>query len=127
MIEALFNQPDYLAAKKSLDATVLRQQAIASNIANLETPGYKRLDIAPSFSAELQRACATADPRQISSLQPELAPDASAVANSRDGNTVDLEGELMQLNQNFLTHSLETQLVSNSLMRLKMAITGKSA
>jgi flagellar basal-body rod protein FlgB len=127
MIEALFNQPDYLAAKKSLDATVLRQQAIASNIANLETPGYKRLDIAPSFSAELQRACASGDPQEISSLQPEIAPDPNAVSNSRDGNTVDLEGEMMQLNQNFLTHSLETQLVSYSLMRLKMAITGKSS
>jgi flagellar basal-body rod protein FlgB len=127
MIEALFNQPDYLAAKKSLDVTALRQQAIASNIANLETPGYKRLDIAPSFSAELQRACASGDPRQIASLQPELAPDPNAVANGRDGNTVDMDSELMQLNQNFLTHSLETQLVSNSLMRLKMAITGKSA
>jgi flagellar basal-body rod protein FlgB len=45
MIEALFNQPNYLAAKKTLDAVVLRQQAIANNIANLETPGYKRVDL----------------------------------------------------------------------------------
>jgi flagellar basal-body rod protein FlgB len=42
MIEALFNQTGYLAAKKTLDAVALRQEAIANNIANLETPGYKR-------------------------------------------------------------------------------------
>jgi flagellar basal-body rod protein FlgB len=46
MIEALFNQPDYLAAKKTLDAVALRHEAIASNIANVETPGYRRIDLA---------------------------------------------------------------------------------
>ena len=49
MIEALFNQPNYLAANKALDAVVLREGAIANNIANLETPGYKRIDLAQSF------------------------------------------------------------------------------
>jgi len=125
MVEALFNQPDYLAAKKSLDAIALRQEAIASNIANLETPGYKRLDLAPSFQSELDRACASRDTSQIISLQPTLAPDSTAVPNSKDGNTVNLEKA--QLSQNTLAHSLETQLVSNMLLRLRMAITAKSS
>jgi len=126
MIDALFNQPNYLAAKKALDAIELRQQAIASNIANLETPGYKRLDVAPTFQTALQQACANGDAQQINALQPELAVDPNAVPNSRDGNTVNLEDEMMHLNQNSLAHSLETQLVSDSLYRLKLAITGKS-
>lgn len=126
MIDALFNQPDYAAAKKALDAIELRQQAIASNIANLETPGYKRLDVAPSFSAELQRACAAGDSQQINSLKPELATDPNAVAVSPDGNTVNLENELVQLNKNTLSHSMETQLVTYTLLRLKLAITGKN-
>ncbi|MGH7969623.1 MAG: flagellar basal body rod protein FlgB [Limisphaerales bacterium] len=127
MVDALFNQPEYLGAKKMLDAVALRQEAIASNIANLETPGYKRIDLAPSFQAELQRACAGGDAQQISELQPTLATDANAVSQGLDGNTVSLEKELAQLNQNTLTHSLETQLVTNTLYRLKMAISGKSA
>jgi flagellar basal-body rod protein FlgB len=126
MVEALFNQPNYLAAKKSLDAVALRQEAIASNIANLETPGYKRLDLAPSFQAELDRACGTGDSKQIANLKPSLAPDLSAPPTGPDGNTVSLEKEMAQLNQNALTHSLETQLVSNMLLRLRMAITAKS-
>ena len=36
MIEALFNQPNYLAAKTGLDVVELRQRAIQQNIANLE-------------------------------------------------------------------------------------------
>jgi flagellar basal-body rod protein FlgB len=127
MVDALFNQPDYMAAKKSLDAVELRQQAIASNIANLETPGYQRVDLAPSFQAQLQKACATRDPQQIASLQPALAADPTAVAQGRDGNTVNLEQELLQLDQNTVLNSVETQLVSYSLMRLKMAVTGKSS
>ncbi len=125
MVEALFNQPNYLAAKKSLDAVALRQEAIASNLANLETPGYKRLDLASSFQAELERACAGSDSRQITALQPSLAPDPTALPTGRDGNTVNLEKEMAQLNQNVLAHNLETQLVSNMLLRLRLAITAK--
>jgi len=127
MIDALFNQTEYLAAKKLLDATVLRQEAIANNLANLETPNYRRLDVAPSFTAELKQALASGDASQLNSVQPKLEVDASAVANSRDGNTVQLESEMMNLQQNTLAHSVETQMVTWSLVRLQMAITGKSA
>ena len=125
MIEALFNQPGYLAAKKALDGVVLRQEAIANNLANLETPGYKRLDLAPAFQTELERACNTGDLQQIAALKPTLAPDPNAVPSGRDGNSVHLENELMQLNQNGVAHALETKLVSNMLSRMRLAITGK--
>lgn len=126
MIDALFNNPNYLAAKKSLDAVALRQEAIATNLANLETPGYHRVDLAPSFKAELDRACAAGDANQIASVKPALSPDANAVPTGRDGNTVNFENEMMQLNQNMLAHSLETQLISSALLKLKLAISGKS-
>jgi flagellar basal-body rod protein FlgB len=125
MIEALFNQPNYLAAKKTLDAVVLRQDAIANNIANLETPGYKRVDLAPAFETELERACASGDSDDLKSLNPSLAVDSSATASSIDGNTVHLQNELMEMNQNTVAHSFETQLVSGMLQRMQMAITGK--
>jgi flagellar basal-body rod protein FlgB len=125
MIDALFNQPNFLIANKALDAVVLREGAIANNIANLETPGYKRVDLAPSFETELSRASASADPQQINSLQPSLAVDANATASSLDGNTVHLENELMQMNQNSMTHALETQLITGMFSRMQMAITGR--
>lgn len=125
MIDALFNESGYLAAKKSLDAIALRQEAIASNLANLETPGYRRIDLAPSFQAELERACSSGDTQQLATLKPTLAVDASAVPNSQDGNSVNFENEMLQMNQNVTAHALETQLVSHQLMRLKLAISGK--
>ena len=90
MIDGLFNQTNYVAAKKMLDATALRHEAIASNLANLETPHYKRVDVAPAFASELQQAVASKDAARIASVQPQLAADTTAVAVRKDGNTVQI-------------------------------------
>jgi flagellar basal-body rod protein FlgB len=126
MIDALFSQPNYVAAKKMLDATVLRHEALASNLANIENPGYKRIDVAPSFSAELQQAVAAGNPDQIAGTQPRLSVDSTAIASNRDGNSVELETELAEMNKNFLAHAMETQLITANLLKLRLAITGRS-
>ena len=126
MIDALFNDPNYMAAKRMLDVTAMRHEAIASNLANVETPNYKRVDVSTNFENQLRQAVASKDPSAIASLQPELTVDTQAVSGRSDGNTVLLESELLKLNQNMVEHSLETQLVTGSLTRLRLAITGKS-
>ena len=126
MIEALFNQPNYVASKKLLDATVLRHEAIASNLANLETPNYKRVDLASTFQTELQQAVASGDASRIAAAKPAVQADSRAEATRSDGNTVQLETELAELQKNTIEHSMGTQLVTGSLLRLRLAITGKS-
>ena len=110
-------------------ARIQRQQAreyramllndLDENLANLETPGYKRLDVAPAFESQLSQAMQSGDARQIASVQPELSIDTHAVSNRADGNTVQLENELLKLNQNMVDHALETQLVTSSMLRLR--------
>ena len=126
MIDALFNQPGYLGAKRMMDATVARHDAIAANIANAETPGYQRVDLAPSFRTELQSALASQDTARLSSLRPQIAKDPTALPVNRDGNTVNLEHELVELSQNTLEYTVQTRAVNASLAKLRMAITGKS-
>lgn len=125
MIEALFSQPNYAASKKLLDATVLRQEAIASNLANLEKPNYQRLDVAESFQTELRQAMSSRNTGSIAAVHPHLEVDAKAVAGGLDGNTVQLESELAGLQKNLVEHSLGTQLVTGALLRLRLAITGR--
>jgi flagellar basal-body rod protein FlgB len=120
MIDALFNQPGYLGAKRMLDATVARHDAIATNIANAETPHYQRIDLAPSFREELQSAIASQDASKLNSLHTRLAADLQALPRSRDGNTVNLEHELVQLSQNSLQNAVETQIVTASLAKLRL-------
>lgn len=127
MIQALFNQSNYVGAKKMLEATMLRHEAIASNIANLERPNYHRVDLAPSFQTELGRAMGARDTSQISRLEPRLAVDPEAVSSSKDGNNVRLESELAMLSENYLQHTVQNQLVTGNLMKLRMAITGRAA
>jgi flagellar basal-body rod protein FlgB len=127
MISGLFDQTNYVAAKKLLDASVLRHEAIASNLANVETPNYKRLDVTTSFQSELRNALASNSTGQIASVQPQIAPDPTAISNSADGNSVQLENELLQMNKNFVEHSLETQLITGNLLKLRLAITGRPA
>ena len=126
MIEALFNQITYVGAKRMLDATVARHEAIATNIANAETPHYQRVDLAPSFRQELQRALASHDVAQLRNLQPRIVLDTQALATKQDGNTVNLESELVELGRNSLDHSVETEIVSESLRKLLLAITGRA-
>jgi flagellar basal body rod protein FlgB len=75
----------------------------------------------------LKRALAGQDAGRLASLRPELAVDSQALPGNRDGNTVNLEHELVELSQNSLQHAVESQLVSASLLKLRLAITGKSA
>ncbi|MFM8879165.1 MAG: flagellar basal body rod protein FlgB [Verrucomicrobiota bacterium] len=127
MIQSLFNQSNYVVTKKLLDATVLRHQAIAGNLANVETPNYKRIDVAPSFQTELVAAVKANDGDRIANLSaPILSDDPTAVASNRDGNSVNLEQEMLAMNENNLAHSLETQLITGSMLKLRMAITGRS-
>ncbi|MCS7049162.1 MAG: flagellar basal body rod protein FlgB [Verrucomicrobiae bacterium] len=119
MIDGLFTSTNYLAAKKLLDATVLRHEALAANLANVETPHYRRVDIAPSFAQHLQQAIAAKSPQAIAALEPKLSVDANAAP-------VSLETELLHLQQNTLTHGLAAQLVSSRLLKLRLAITGRA-
>ncbi len=126
MIEALFTQSNYVAAKKMLDATALRQEAIACNLANLETPHYQRVDLAPAFGVALHQAIASHNSGQIKQIHPTLVTDSTALASGPDGNTVDLETELMNLNQNTIAYALETQLVTGQFLRLRLAISRRT-
>lgn len=125
MIDALFTNSSYVAAKKMLDVSAMRHEAIASNLANVETPGYKRIDVNSSFENELKSAVASGNYGEVSRLQPSLAIDKSSVSGRSDGNTVQLETEMLKLNENTVENALETQLVSSSLAQLRLAITGK--
>jgi flagellar basal-body rod protein FlgB len=127
MIDALFNHPGYLGAKRMLDATVARHEAIAANVANAETPRYKRVDLSPSFRTELQRAISGQDLQRLRSAQPRIAVDTKALPSNRDGNSVNLEKELLLLSQNSLQHAIETQVVTASLAKLRLAITGRGS
>lgn len=127
MIDPIFQADNYQLARKLLDAAVLRQEAIASNIANAETPGYHRLDVAPDFEAQLKSSLAAGEMGTSGDrLKPRLVEDLTARSLRPDGNTVEIERELLAMNKNAVQHEYLTELISNNLRQLRMAITGRA-
>jgi flagellar basal-body rod protein FlgB len=54
-----------------------------------------------------------------------LAEDLSARSVRPDGNNVDLERELLEMNRNSIEYDFLTELVSRNIKQLKLAITGR--
>jgi flagellar basal-body rod protein FlgB len=124
MIEALFNGGNYVGSKQLLDATTLRHEALAANIANIETPGYKRVDLPKNFAEEFAaHLCAG---QTQCSPQPALVEDTTATSRRLDGNNVELDKELLAMSNNSMQFDTLTEFVSSSLRQLKLAITGRN-
>ena len=128
MIDPIFQTDNYQLARKLLDAAALRQEAIASNVANVETPGYRLLDVAPDFAQQLRASSARGETgATMQDIRPQLAEDTSARTMRPDGNTVEIERELLAMNKNAVEYDYLSDVVSNNLKQLKLAITGRSA
>jgi len=96
---------------KAADASWLRNQAISNNISNVDTPGYKRQDVA--FESELEKALRfrqyeTTDEKvaaiNSSRLSPRTYTDHSAFSYRLDKNNVDIDTENVMLAENQLKY-----------------------
>ena len=125
MIDALFSDSNYVAQKKLLDATELRHEALAANIANIETPGYKRVDLPQNFNEEFAAHLRAGKPQAMP--LPTLVEDSSATSQRPDGNNVDLEKELISMSSNTMQFETLSDFVSASLRQLRLAITGRES
>ena len=126
MIDPIFQSDNYQLARKLLDGAVLRHEAIATNIANAETPGFRRVDLAPDFATQLKAQMVAGDfSRNAGAIQPALQEDHSARSVRPDGNSVEIERELMLMNRNAVEHEFLSNMVTSNLKQLRMAITGR--
>jgi flagellar basal-body rod protein FlgB len=111
-----------------------RQEATSNNIANIDTPGYRRQEV--PFEAELQSQLGggsgqmtTTDPRHISSgskLRGQLGIDATHLLTSSrlDQNTVDIEQEMITLSETQMRYQAATSALNIKLSTLKEVIRG---
>lgn len=126
VVDPIFQSQNYQLARKLLDATALRHEAIAANVANAETPGFRRLDLAPDFAVQLKAQLSSGGSLdRLDTLRPKLAEDGSARSVRPDGNSVEIERELLALNRNTTEYHYLGEIISANLKQLKMAITGR--
>jgi flagellar basal-body rod protein FlgB len=101
-----------------IKAEGLRQSAIASNIANIETPGYRRLDI--KFEELLDKAM-RADAADSDAIEPEVYQPKTTPIKS-NGNDVILEAEIGDMLKNSLRHTAYTRLLRRKLAQMETAV-----
>jgi len=129
MLDRLLNTGTFLSAQGALDGLSARHAAISDNIANVNTPGYKRKEV--PFEDALSRAvqqqtspCTGAANGIIHPFTPCTTRDTTSQARS-DGNNVDIEAEMVQLADTSLRYETLTQYVGGFFTGLKAVINAK--
>jgi flagellar basal-body rod protein FlgB len=125
--DGLLITPTLQSLHLAMDDAALRQQAISSNIANVNTPGYHRMDVSSSFQAAFSDALNRLGSGQtLDSLPQGNIETATAQGPARpDGNTVQLEGEMLAMANNSARYEFAGQLLTSNYHNLKVAITGQ--
>lgn len=100
----------------------LRQEAIASNIANLQTPGYRRIDI--DFEELLGRAMDSGRGVELDEIEPQVYQPKETPVKS-NGNDVNLENEVGEMVKNTLRHKAYIRLLHKKYAQIDLAINVK--
>jgi flagellar basal-body rod protein FlgB len=122
----------------ALSLRAQRQQLLASNIANADTPNYKAKDV--DFSSALKNALASSEPQAATLKTTSTVHIAGGAPNGSiggapllyrtpaqgnvDGNTVDMEVERNQFTDNALRYETGITLIGGQIKNLLAAIQG---
>ncbi len=136
MLDKLLNSGSEQLLVKAMDAASLRNEVIANNIANVETPGFKKSEVI--FSEKIKKVLQNekihvklniTDKRHITSskspgintIQPEIS-QCNSTSYRNDGNNVDIDVEMAELAKNKIYYDAMGQSISNEIKLLRLAI-----
>lgn len=115
---------------KAMDAASLRQQVIANNIANANTPGFKRSTVVfeeilrsalDEKTGQKREGQASPGVERLNEVQPRVVRDSSTTMRT-DGNNVDIEMEMAQLAMNTINYNSAAQLLNGKLAQIRYVI-----
>ncbi len=112
------NIPGLSLLTQLMNASSLRHRVIAQNVANVNTPGYRRQEV--SFETDLAKALesspgAAVKPRVVTVDRAERV----------DGNTVDIDREMNDLGKNALVYQAAAQIIASRVASMRAAISGR--
>lgn len=131
------NKPSLSLMERSLDASALRQRVIANNVANVDTPQFKRSDVL--FEELLQNEITGSvkplegyrtDPRHFKIGQPSLPEGAQIstdehTAMNNNGNNVDMDYEMALMVKNQLKYNTLVQQMNADFKKLRTVMEGR--
>jgi len=108
-----------------IEATEVRQRAISNNIANVNTPNYRRMDV--EFEEQLAKelnSLKNSNGNSTITAKPEMVL-TQGLTSRADGNNVDIDQEIGHLNKNAMLQQTYIQLLSTYLDQMRLAIQGQ--
>lgn len=139
MFDKIFNSPTQSLLTTALDVSVLRNQVIANNIANQNTPGFKRSEVifeekvkqalhnqAPPLRLRItnNRHIQVGEAAEGESLTPEVR-QLKNLSYRNDHNNVDIDVENTKMAKNKIFYDAASASLTQEIRLLRMAITGR--
>ena len=123
MASEFFSDIASTVLSKTMDTASARQKAIANNIANVETPGYKRSKVTfeDELKSVLSRNTGHSVREGLKSLYPVCEKDAVNPAGA-NGNNVNIDAEIADLAKTTLKHKAAAVLLDGKISMLRSAI-----
>jgi flagellar basal-body rod protein FlgB len=111
-----------LALERAIEGAGKRHEALAANLANANTPGYKRLEV--EFHSALASAMSRGDESKNALERLSFSPtqDKSAGVTRADGSTVDVDSESAMLAENALEQQAAVSVAHTRINILKAAM-----
>lgn len=139
MLERIFDSKNQFILTKSMDAATLRNNVIANNIANVDTPKFKRSEVI--FEENLKkvlekntnyaklkvthpRHIQIAEGKKLEEFEPEIRV-LDDLGFRNDENNVDIDVEMAKMSKNKIQYDSLGQSMNNELQLLRLAITGR--
>ena len=139
MLSRVFNSGTQSLLNRAMDITWRAKEVTADNIANVDTPGFKRSEVL--FAKNMRKAwllgpghkrLTTTDPRHIQgraartgALDTIVVDQITDSSYRNDGNNVDIDAEMAGLTKNNLLYEALSQSMGNEIRLLRLAITGR--
>jgi len=123
--------------QRTMDVSLLRREVISNNIANAETPNFKRTDV--TFETSLAKAIASENKDTFKmkltnekhipadrtvdykTIMPRRVLDYTTQSDS-NGNNVDIDTEMMDVVKNQMRYQLLTQSISNQFQKINTVV-----
>ena len=105
--------------EKALDASILRNEVIANNIANVDTPDFKRKAV--KFEEMLRNAVNTSggENGNVDGVEPEVYTDLANLSYRSDGNNVDIDTEMADMAKNTMKYNVLISQMNSKFRDLK--------
>jgi flagellar basal-body rod protein FlgB len=110
-----------LGLQRAIEGAAQRQTALASNLANANTPGFKPKDV--DFHSALQRAFATGGRKEIESAG--FATTTQENVMRQDGNGIDVDVESAKMAENGLEYQALVQVARGRIDIIESAMGTK--